>query len=166
MASQTKTSIHSEHITVSESVAERTQIEATSEYSRGLVEHSIEQDTSQIDNRTALFQWLDVDAEAVRNANRKICEKATDEELRELHEERSALVDKKYDEGLDPVEERRLSVIRWEIEAIEDARHGQGIDRLEKLSRIQRGLGNDIEKLVNEIHRYNSYQSRKWRKTK
>ncbi len=70
--------------------------------------------------------------------------------------EHSALVDKRFTEGLSSKEERRLKMVRWNIDQIEDALVGDSLDHLEKHVSSQIALRTQIDSLASQIRSLSS----------
>ncbi|MCW5575707.1 MAG: hypothetical protein KIT13_06385 [Burkholderiales bacterium] len=79
-----------------------------------------------------------VSAHAARTAARLNASKISDEEYQAWRKERQELVKKEVAGTLTRREETRLSYVRWSLDRIEDARHGEDLDRLEeRISRYE-----------------------------
>lgn len=66
-----------------------------------------------------------------RRAGRLNATKATPKEVADLLAKRQALLDKKFAGTITRQEENRLEYVRWSLDRIEDARHGETLDHLE-----------------------------------
>lgn len=87
----------------------------------------------------------------IRRINREISKKIPIETRNHLKQEHSFLVKKKFTEGISRKEENRLIYIRWQLDRIDDAEFGEGIDRLEFFTENIEGFASDVSKLINEI---------------
>ena len=74
-------------------------------------------------------------------------------EHRDLLREREQLLKKKYGNGLSPRETRRLDYIRWSLDRIEDARHGQALDELESRVELYERFEVDLRRLIADLGR-------------
>jgi hypothetical protein len=66
-----------------------------------------------------------------RRAGRLNATKITAEEHESLLRERQSLLDKKFAEQITKREANRLEYVRWSLDRIEDAKHGDALDELE-----------------------------------
>lgn len=81
--------------------------------------------------------------------NRQLSKLIPEDTKEALLEERNALVRKKYDgNGLIKSEEKRLALLRWEIERIEDAEIGPDLDDLEKEIEEQENFAKKIDEFI------------------
>jgi paraquat-inducible protein B len=81
--------------------------------------------------------------------NRQLSKLIPEDAKEALLEERNALVIRKYGEnGLTKSEERRLALLRWEIERIEDAEIGPDLDELEKKIEEQENFAKKIDEFI------------------
>jgi hypothetical protein len=71
-------------------------------------------------------------AQTHRNAARIITASVSDQEVSNLLAERQLLLDKKFDNTITLQESNRLEYVRWTLDRIEDARHGETLDRIEQ----------------------------------
>jgi hypothetical protein len=62
-------------------------------------------------------------------------------EVAALFEGRAALLDKQFAVGVMPVEKRRLAYVRWNLDRIDDARAGRGLDAYELAVEAASGEG-------------------------
>lgn len=70
-------------------------------------------------------------AETARITSRLIAASISETEYRKLLDERQQLLDKLMDETITQREINRLEYVRWSLDRIEDAKHGQSLDILE-----------------------------------
>jgi hypothetical protein len=73
----------------------------------------------------------DVLAVTARRAGRLNAASVSTKEYQELLAERQALLDKKFSGKIERREELRLEYVRWSLDRVEDARHGEALERLE-----------------------------------
>ncbi|MFP4308262.1 MAG: hypothetical protein ACLFQQ_13690 [Desulfococcaceae bacterium] len=86
--------------------------------------------------------------------NRQLSKLIPEDAKEALLEERNTLVRKKYDKnGLTKSEERRLALLRWEIERIEDAEIGPDLDELEKKIEEQENFAKKIDEFIRVFNR-------------
>lgn len=87
-----------------------------------------------------------------RRAGRMNAAHVSDDELRSLLLQRQHLLDKKFEGSLTRQEELRLEYVRWSLDRIEDARHGEYIDRLESAVGRYEDLKADIQSLLAQLN--------------
>jgi hypothetical protein len=68
---------------------------------------------------------------AARQAGRLNASSISEQEIDELHKQRQALLDKKFNRTMTRQDEIKLEYIRWSLDRIEDAKHGSALDTLE-----------------------------------
>ena len=86
-----------------------------------------------------------------RIAGRVNAASASDEEYQALLTERQQLLDKKFDETITRREICRLEYIRWSLDRIEDAEHGEDLDRLEGAIRIYENFVDQVRDLRGQL---------------
>lgn len=102
--------------------------------------------------KTPAFGFPSVDplAEAravtARIAGRLNAASISRDEHEALLRERQALLDKKFSGSMTRKEEIRLEYVRWSLDRIDDAKHGQELDLLE-------GLAAQYESFLSNLHR-------------
>jgi len=85
---------------------------------------------------------IDIASHSLRTAARVNASAVSEREERNLLDERRGLLQRKMSAGLTQAESDRLEYVRWSLDRIEDARHGESLDELEGLvARYQRVLG-------------------------
>jgi hypothetical protein len=89
--------------------------------------------------------------EDIKRINREIIRKIPPEQVESLFNEHSLLVKKKFKVGISKNEEKRLTLIRWELDRIEDAFHGDNIDRFESFLEGYEKFAKDINEFVDNI---------------
>lgn len=70
-----------------------------------------------------------------------------------LAQEHRALVKAKMLRGLSAKEQRRLEMVRWQLDRLDHARSGAALDRLEALVRVQENLGEHLQAWRDEFDR-------------
>lgn len=93
----------------------------------------------------------DTFAASSRRAGRINAASASEDEVKSLLRERRELLAKKFDGTLTKVEGHRLQLVRWNLDRIEDARHGQHLERLENAVVAYEKFQGDVERLIAEI---------------
>jgi hypothetical protein len=68
--------------------------------------------------------------------------------------ERQLLLDKKFDETMARADEVRLKYIQWQLDTIDDARHGEQLDMLEAWVSRYEHFQADLNRLHVELSRY------------
>lgn len=89
-----------------------------------------------------------------RRAGRKNAASVSEKEVEALLDERRDLLAKKFDGTINPAEERRLNYVRWSLDRIEDARHGETLDELELAVARYENLGEEIKHLISQLQEY------------
>lgn len=89
----------------------------------------------------------EVHAATARKAGRVNANAITESELEALLAERQALLDKVFDEAATRSDHNRLAYVRWSLDRIEDARHGEHLDRLEEIVVRYERFRKDLEVL-------------------
>lgn len=69
---------------------------------------------------------------ANKKAERLNAAEISEEEQQSLLEERQLLLDKLFDGVITRTETNRLNYIKWSLDRIEDAKHGDSLDRIEE----------------------------------
>lgn len=94
------------------------------------------------------------DFQIQQKINRKLSKLIPEDTKEALLEERNVLVRKKFDgNGLTKSEERRLALLRWEIERIEDAEIGPDLDELEKKVEEQEKFAKKMDEFIQVFSR-------------
>jgi hypothetical protein len=75
--------------------------------------------------------WASIYAITSRQAGRVNALRIPERERQDLLRERQALLDKKFAGQITKRESNRLEYVRWSLDRIEDARHGEELDRLD-----------------------------------
>ncbi|WP_437580154.1 hypothetical protein [Sorangium sp. So ce887] len=88
---------------------------------------------------------------SARLAGRAVARKIPKERYAELMSEHQRLAMKEVLGNISTSESRQLRLVRWQIDRVEDARHGQDIDRLEEIARVHQTLAHDINALVSQL---------------
>lgn len=86
-----------------------------------------------------------------RRAGRLNASSISDEEVETLLESRKELLQKQYDGGLDASETRKLALIRWSLDRIDDARSGHILDALEGAIIRYESLREEIKTLMSQL---------------
>ena len=103
-------------------------------------------------------------ASTIKEINRKITQRIGPETKNANIEERNKLVNKKFKEGLDEKEERRLTFVRWQLDRIDDAETGATLDLLEKFVEANETFAEDIKGLLTKLGPEGSSKKKKARK--
>jgi len=92
-------------------------------------------------------------AQTARIAGRINATSVSDEEHRALLSERQTLLDKKLEGTISREQSNRLEYVRWSLDRIEDAKHGQALDLLEgHVARYEHFLA-EVETLAFDLQR-------------
>lgn len=100
------------------------------------------------------FGDASLNAIAARQAGRVNAASIKESEVDKLLDERKALVTKRFDCGLSKAEERRLALIRWNLDRIQDAKHGATLDALEAAVSLYESIGAEISQLLQNLEAY------------
>jgi len=88
-----------------------------------------------------------------REASRRLAELIPEEEYRELLSRHSTLVDKSFKEGLTRSELLDLQLVRWNLDRIEDAKYGAGLDFMERMVVTQEYMADKISATLTQLER-------------
>src|SRR3972149_7348929 len=91
-----------------------------------------------------------------REASRRLAELITEEEHRDLLSKHFSLTQKRFKDRLTRSEELDLQLIRWNLDRIEDAKFGYGLDFLERLVIAQEYLAENISTTLTQLERASS----------
>ncbi len=94
----------------------------------------------------------DLTPEIIMEANRAVTRRIPPETKKKLIIEHQNLVRKKYGDGLSRREERRLNLVRWELDRIDDAEIGPEMDVLEAFTDANEQFASEIGKLINQLN--------------
>lgn len=90
--------------------------------------------------------------------NREITKKIPQSVKDEFIKEHILLVKQKFDQGLSKAEDRRLTHVRWQLDRIDDAEHGENLDRLERFTEGIETFAVEIDKLLKNFEPPKKYQ--------
>lgn len=93
----------------------------------------------------------DLYAIASKRAGRVNAASISEKDLQDLLDERQRLLDRFFNETITRKETIRLEYVRWQLDLIEDARHGAAMDMLETLVSEYERFSSDIEKLHRDL---------------
>lgn len=97
------------------------------------------------------FEYGGALAASSRRAGRINAAGASEDELRSLLLQRQHLLDKKFEGSMTRKDEIKLEYVRWSLDRIEDARHGEHLDRLESAIGRYEDLKGDIHALLRQL---------------
>lgn len=106
----------------------------------------------------------ELSASTIKEINRKKTQGIGPETKNAFIEERNKLVNKKFKEGLDEKEERRLTFVRWQLDRIDDAESGPTLDLFEKFVETNEGFANEVGSLLTELREESGKKRRKPKK--
>lgn len=114
-------------------------------------------------DETLLYPFqADFDPDVIKEANRSIIRRLPAETKKALLAEHKALVSKKYGDGLSQKEERRLKLVRWELDRFEDAEIGEEIDFIEAFTEVNDQFSSEIRELLDKLgNSVSSHRSKK-----
>lgn len=87
----------------------------------------------------------------VRQTHRVFAKQIPDDVRRTFYEERARLVRQEAEGGLRPEQARRLRMVEWQLDRIEDADAGESLDRLARAVDIQERFTKDVALLVGAL---------------
>lgn len=96
----------------------------------------------------------DLYAVTSRRAGRLNAASISDAEVDNLMRERQVLLDKKFDETMTRGDEVRLRYIQWQLDTIDDARHGEQLDMLEEWVARYEQFQKDLNLFQTELSRH------------
>ncbi len=97
-------------------------------------------------------RWSDPTvATRARAAGRALAAQTSDEDFLALRKARAELAVRHAQGLLAPNEIRKLAVLDWELDCIEDAREGAELERYLEIARSVRKFGEDLQGLVGSI---------------
>lgn len=70
-----------------------------------------------------------------------------------LYAEQRRLALKKVNESLTPAEDRRLKIVRWNIDRIEDAEFGPALDLLDKRANLVDQVATSVQAFLAEVQK-------------
>lgn len=89
-----------------------------------------------------------------RMAGRLNAASVSEQEQNDLLQERKVLLDKKFNQTITRHEQNRLEYVRWSLDRIEDAKHGQALDALEYLVSNYESFLADIGRLDKQLQQH------------
>lgn len=98
---------------------------------------------------------------ANRRAARLNASAISPKEYESFLKERKDLVKKKYAEGIDAKEKRRLAFVDWSLDRIEDAKFGHALDRLEGATALYEKVGRDVQGLIGALNEHSTKGKRR-----
>ena len=91
---------------------------------------------------------------ANRRAARLNAATISDTERDEWLTERQLLLDRKFDGTMTRADEVRLEYVRWQLDRIEDAKHGESLDMLESIVLQYEQFKSDLEELQSKLTKH------------
>jgi len=88
-----------------------------------------------------------------RDLWRQVARETDNGETEALYVERKALLAKVMAGDATKADRNRLALVRWHLERIEDAKHGDGLDKLEALTRLYAQVADRVRDVVGELER-------------
>ena len=95
-----------------------------------------------------------------RRAGRLNASSIGSDEVEELLEERKHLLEKQYSGGISDAERRRLAMIRWSLDRVDDARSGEVLDALEGAIVRYEALRQEIHALMSQLEEFSPKKRR------
>lgn len=90
-------------------------------------------------------------ARRARNMGRLLSAQIDAEEYERILSERAELLERSFQDGLRPPEQRRLRMLEWHLERIDDARYGPGVDLLERAASTHESFAHELSSLVDRL---------------
>ena len=103
-------------------------------------------DLTSVSSKRELFSVSEI-----KKLNRAITRRISSKDEADLFDEHNALVEKKFRDGLSQKEERRLIYVRWQLDRIDDAKHGEYLDILESMVAEREHFAQQIGYLLNQF---------------
>lgn len=100
-------------------------------------------------------------AMTARRAGRVNAASISSDEEEELHRRRRDLLAKQYTDGLSSADERKLALVRWSLDRIDDARNGEILDALESAVLRYEAAREEIRSLMSQIDQVMKRQRRR-----
>lgn len=105
------------------------------------------------------FSFSDISRDGVygiarRQAGRLNAASIDEDEFVSLQNERKTLLQQKFDGGLTKAQERRLNLVRWSLDRIQDARDGHALDELESAVEWYERVGHDVQRLISQLEHH------------
>lgn len=94
---------------------------------------------------------MELSVENIKRINRALTGRISPEQKQALIEERNGLVSKKFKEGLTAKEERHLTYVRWQLDRIDDAEHGETLDVFDQITKDHEGFASQLKKLLGQL---------------
>jgi hypothetical protein len=88
-----------------------------------------------------------------KKINRELTLKELSPSEDRIQEERRNLVEKEFAEGISSRESRRLVYLEWQLDRLDDARQGEGLDRLEGLIELHEKTAVEINDAIESLNR-------------
>lgn len=101
-----------------------------------------------------------LDAINIRRAARLNALSIKESELTNFLDEHQKLISTKFSIGLNRSEERRLAYVRWNLDKIQDARHGHTLDALEDAIARYENFGDEVRSLVQQLEGFKAKRKR------
>ncbi len=124
---------------------------STADASPGKAEARVSNTSEASSVRLPSFEYGDAWAASARRAGRLNASHISEAEWQSLLAERQRLLDLKFEGNLSKQDQRRLEYVRWSLDRIEDAKHGEQLDRLDTAVARYEELRQDIASLVENL---------------
>ncbi len=100
-------------------------------------------------------------AEMSRQAGRLNAASISDQEHRQYLQEREALLMKFLDGSITQKDQRRLALVNWHLDRIEDASHGYILDILESTVGGYERFASDVTRLIGNLQQHSGQKQRR-----
>lgn len=96
----------------------------------------------------------------IKSYNRQLTLKSLVPEEQNLVARRQSLAEKMFSaDGLSKAENIELRYISWQLDRIDDAKHGEKLDKLEAMIQLQERNADELRHITSQFNRYYSAQS-------
>lgn len=126
--------------------------------SEGRRESGFSASVYQLPRFPSFSRSLKAENDASRIAHRVNAGAISDADHKKLLAERQQLLDKELSGSITTQQKNRLAYVRWSLDRVDDARYGDGLDKLENIVRQYERFHDDIEKFRAELGHLQKYR--------
>ena len=92
-----------------------------------------------------------VSGDTLIDFQRQLARIAPPDEYESLLAQHSVLAERKFSDGLSVSETRKMRMIEWALDRLEDAKYGASVDRLRTLTEVHVGFAEKVNQLVSAL---------------
>ncbi len=96
-------------------------------------------------------ELFEIPATQIKEINRAVTRRLSQESIDAFLEERETLVKKKLAGDISKREETRLTFVRWQLDRVDDAIFGPRLDTLERMTEVYEGFASNIKTVLSQI---------------